>query len=87
MDGDRLAGAKPQMTPAWDLLIRGGTLVDPARSIAATRDIAFHGGKVAAVAETLVGDGTEVTSRMGSSPTRTARAIASRTTVSAGSCK
>ncbi len=43
-----------------DLLIRGGTLIDPAQSIAARRDIAFRGGKVAAVAETLVGDGTEV---------------------------
>jgi len=46
--------------PAWDLLIRGGTLVDPARSISAKRDVAFNGGKVAAVAETLVGDATEV---------------------------
>ena len=48
------------MAPPWDLLIRGGTLVDPARSIAARRDVAFRGGKVAAVAETLAGDATEV---------------------------
>jgi dihydroorotase len=48
------------MTPAWDLLIRGGTLIDPARSISAKRDVAFSGGKVAAVAETLAGDATEV---------------------------
>jgi dihydroorotase len=48
------------MAPAWDLLIRGGTLVDPARSISARRDVAFGGGKVAAVAETLSGDAAEV---------------------------
>ena len=46
--------------PAWDLLIRGGTLVDPAQSISAKRDIAFRGGKVAAVAATLTGEATEV---------------------------
>jgi dihydroorotase len=44
----------------WDLLIRGGTLVDPAQSISARRDVAFSGGKVAAVAETLAGEATEV---------------------------
>jgi dihydroorotase len=44
----------------WDLLIRGGTLVDPAQSISARRDVAFTGGKVAAVAETLAGEAVEV---------------------------
>ena len=44
----------------WDLLLRGGTLVDPARSISARRDVAFSGGKVAAVAETLAGEAVEV---------------------------
>jgi len=48
------------MAPAWDLLIRGGTLVDPAQSISARRDVAFRGGKVAAVAQTLTGEATEV---------------------------
>ncbi len=48
------------MAPTWDLLIRGGTLVDPAQSISARRDVAFTGGKVAAVAETLIGDAVEV---------------------------
>ena len=48
------------MTPAWNLLVRGGTLVDPAQSISARRDVAFRGGKVAAVAETLTGEATEV---------------------------
>jgi dihydroorotase len=48
------------MAPAWDLLIRGGTLVDPARSISARRDVAFSGGRVAAVGEALAGEATEV---------------------------
>lgn len=48
------------MPSAWDLLIRRGTLIDPAQSIAATRDIAFRNGKVAAVAETLAADSAEV---------------------------
>jgi dihydroorotase len=48
------------MAPPWDLLVRGGTLIDPAQSIAARRDVAFRNGKVAAVAETLTGDATEV---------------------------
>src|SRR2546426_12592838 len=48
------------MAPTWDLLIRGGTLVDPAQSISARRDVALRGGKVAAVAETLTGEATEV---------------------------
>ena len=44
----------------WDLLVRGGTLIDPAQSISARRDVAFSGGKVAAVGETLTGDAVEV---------------------------
>src|SRR5438876_7921702 len=47
------------MADAWDLLVRGGTLIDPARSVAAKRDVAFSGGTVAAVAETLTGQAIE----------------------------
>lgn len=47
------------MAPAWDLLVRGGTLIDPAQSIHAKRDVAFSGGRVAAVAETLTGEAFE----------------------------
>jgi dihydroorotase len=53
------------MTPPWDLLVRGGTLIDPAQSISARRDVAFRNGKVAAVAETLSGDATEVVDATG----------------------
>ncbi len=37
----------------YDLLIRGGRLIDPARGIHAVRDVAFAGGLVAAVGENL----------------------------------
>ena len=35
----------------YDLVLTGGTLLDPARSIHGRRDLAFQDGKVAAVAE------------------------------------
>jgi dihydroorotase len=38
-------------SPPYDLLLKGGTLLDPARSIHGRRDLAFQDGKVAAVAE------------------------------------
>src|SRR5688572_19983749 len=37
----------------YDLLIRGGTLLDPAQGLHARRDVAFAGGRVAAVAEAI----------------------------------
>ncbi len=39
--------------PQYDLLVRGGRLIDPAQGISAARDIAISGGKVAAIAETI----------------------------------
>ncbi|MYD59970.1 MAG: amidohydrolase/deacetylase family metallohydrolase [Gemmatimonadetes bacterium] len=45
----------------YDVLIKGGTLVDPAESLSAVRDVAFSGGLVAAVGEDLdTGDAREV---------------------------
>ena len=45
----------------YDLLIKGGMLVDPAESLSAVRDVAFAGGLVAAVGEDLdTGDAREV---------------------------
>ena len=37
----------------YDLLLHGGTLLDPAQAIHARRDVAFVGGRVAAVAERI----------------------------------
>lgn len=47
------------MAAPWDLLVRGATLIDPAQSISARRDVAFSEGRVAAVAETLTGDAVD----------------------------
>ena len=37
----------------YDLLIKGGTLVDPAEGLSGVRDVAFAEGRVAAVGEDL----------------------------------
>ena len=39
--------------PTYELLLKGGTLLDPGQGIHDRRDIAFAGGKVAAVAERI----------------------------------
>ncbi len=41
------------MKQPYDLILRGGTLIDPAQGLHAQRDIAFAAGRVAAVAESL----------------------------------
>ena len=40
-------------SPAYDLLLKGGTMLDPARSIHDRRDLAFQDGRVAEVAERI----------------------------------
>ena len=40
-------------SPLYDLVLKGGTLLDPAQDIHAQRDVAFRDGKVAAVAERI----------------------------------
>jgi dihydroorotase len=50
----RLDGALPAQTPArYDLLLRGGHVIDPRNNLSAVRDLAIVDGKVAAVAPTL----------------------------------
>ena len=50
----------------YDLLIKGGTLVDPAEGLSDVRDVAFAGGLVAAVGEDLdTGDAREVIDAVG----------------------
>ena len=39
--------------PDYDLLLSGGTLIDPAQAIHGAQDVAFAGGRVAAVAERI----------------------------------
>jgi dihydroorotase len=48
------------MTEPWDVLIRGGTVVDPARGSHRREDVAFRDGRVAAVGEALPEQAREV---------------------------
>src|SRR5262245_56407384 len=39
--------------PVYDLLLKGGHVIDPRNRISARRDVAVAGGKIAAVAENI----------------------------------
>jgi len=43
----------------YDLIIRGGRVIDPSVRLDATRDVAISGGRIAAVEATIAGDATE----------------------------
>src|SRR5919204_6730084 len=46
---------------SYDLILKGGRVIDPSQSIDGVRDVAFAGGKVAAIAKELKpAAGTEV---------------------------
>src|SRR4029079_13922355 len=45
--------AQPRSTPRYDLIVKGGRLIDPAQSISAARDIAVSGTKIARVASDI----------------------------------
>jgi dihydroorotase len=45
--------AQPAATPKFDLLLRGGHVIDPRNRLSAVRDIAIAGGKIAEVAAKL----------------------------------
>ena len=44
---------EPQPTPAFDLLLRNGRVIDPAQGLDGTADIGIRGGRVAAVGKEL----------------------------------
>ena len=49
-----LAGsARSASGSEWDLLLRGGHLIDPRNGLSAVRDVAVHDGRVAAVGESI----------------------------------
>jgi dihydroorotase len=58
---------------SYDLVIKDGTLVDPAQGIHDRRDVAFAGGMVAAVAaeipadqaDKVIDDGANITTALG----------------------
>jgi dihydroorotase len=43
----------------YDLIIRGGRVIDPSVSLDAPRDVAISGGRIVAVAASIAGDATE----------------------------
>src|SRR5436853_7277346 len=43
----------------YDLVIRGGRVIDPASRLDAVRDVAIAGGRIAAVGANLTNDGVE----------------------------
>ena len=45
--------ARSASEPEFDLLLRGGHLIDPRNGLSAVRDVAVHDGRVAAVAEAI----------------------------------
>ncbi len=45
---------------AFDLVLKGGRVIDPAQRIDRVADVAFAGGKVAAIGEALDGSGAEI---------------------------
>ncbi len=47
-----------QTPPAYDLVIRGGHVIDPRNGIDGVRDVAVAGGRIAAVAARLDAPGT-----------------------------
>jgi dihydroorotase len=55
--GVRAATAGAQ-TGTYDLMIRGGRVIDPASRVDALRDVAIAGGRIAAVARNIAGDAT-----------------------------
>jgi dihydroorotase len=54
----RAASASAQ-TRAYDLIIRGGRVIDPGNRLDALRDVAIAGGRIAAVAANIAGDAPE----------------------------
>jgi dihydroorotase len=58
--GAALLARVPQALAAtYDLIIRGGRVIDPSAGIDGTRDVAIAGGKIAAVDANIAGDATE----------------------------
>src|SRR5262245_38169614 len=55
-----LLGRAPKALAAtYDLIIRGGRVIDPSVGMDAIRDVAVAGGKIAAVEANIAGDATE----------------------------
>ena len=54
-----LARAPNAFAATYDIVIKGGRVIDPSVGIDATRDVAIAGGRIAAVEANIAGDATE----------------------------
>jgi dihydroorotase len=54
-----LAGTTSAFAATYDLVIKGGRVIDPSMGLDATRDIAISGGRVAAVEASIAADAAE----------------------------
>src|SRR4051812_45215519 len=52
-DGPAAVPAAGQAAATYDLLIRGGKVIDPSQNLSAERDVAIVNGKIAAVAANI----------------------------------
>jgi hypothetical protein len=48
--------ACPKHSATYDLIIKGGRVIDPSMGLDATRDVAISGGRIAAVEASLAAD-------------------------------
>ena len=54
-----LARVPKALAATYDLIIKGGRVIDPSVGLDAVRDVAIAGGKIAAVGANMAGDATE----------------------------
>src|SRR5215831_13209856 len=54
-----LARAPNAFAATYDIVIKGGRVIDPSDGANATRDVAIAGGRIAAVEANIAGDATE----------------------------
>ena len=54
-----LAGVPKARAAIYDLIIKGGRVIDPSVELDAVRDVAIAGGSIVAVETNIAGDATE----------------------------
>jgi dihydroorotase len=54
-----LAGMSGAFAATYDLIIKGGRVIDPSMELDATRDVAISGGRIAAIEASIAADATE----------------------------
>jgi dihydroorotase len=54
-----LAGTSKALAATYDLVVKGGRVIDPSMGLDATRDVAISGGRIAAIEASIAADATE----------------------------